>query len=76
MPQLANRVWKEGPFTFFRCICGNEQAVNPAMAYCGSCGIEYDCKGGAVIFRPDRKTPRLAIGKAINKAGGIKFGRT
>lgn len=66
---------REGPFQFFTCSCGNHQAINEGMPWCSTCGVEYDVGDTAVVLRPDRKTPRFALAKALNLSGGMRIGR-
>jgi hypothetical protein len=67
---------RSGPFLFFTCACGNGQAVNATMPWCAGCGVEYDIRQGSVILRPNRKTPRFALAKALNLSGGLAMTKT
>jgi hypothetical protein len=60
---------RHGPFRYFTCSCGREQAVNAVMPWCAGCRIEYDLKPGRVILRPNRKTTRYAVAKAFQDIG-------
>ena len=52
-----------------------EQALNEAMPWCASCGCEYRITPCGATFDQALKTPRFALGKALNLAGGIKIGQ-
>jgi len=62
----------------FLYICPFCEAYVDVMTYlkwCGQCGCEwYHNRNGDVIFDTNRKTPRFAWGKAVQKSGGIKIG--
>lgn len=51
------------------------QALNETMPWCGRCGCEYRITDRGAIFDPSIKTPRYALGKAINLSGGMKLGK-
>lgn len=51
-----------------------EQALNPAMPWCSTCGCEYRITERGATFDQALKTPRFAMGKALNLAGGVRIG--
>ncbi len=57
------------------CPDRREQALNPAMPWCSTCGCEYRITARGATFDQDLKTPAYAWGKAINLAGGIRIGK-
>jgi hypothetical protein len=57
------------------CTDGREQALNPAMPWCSTCGCEYRITSRGATFDQELKTPRFAMGKALNLAGGVRMGR-
>ena len=65
----------EGPFRFFVCACGHDQAINENMTWCAKCRVEYDITKTGVRLVPDRKTPRFAVAKAWNAMGGMSMGK-
>jgi hypothetical protein len=71
-PTIPTR--REGPFRFFTCSCGHDQAINENMPWCGTCFVEYDILRSGVRLVPDRRTPRFAWAKAIGRAGGVQMG--
>jgi hypothetical protein len=58
------------------CPDHREQALNDAMPWCSSCGCEYKITPRGATFDQSLKTPRYAMGKALNLAGGIRIGGT
>ena len=64
---------REGPFRYFTCTCGQQQAVNATMPWCCKCVVEYDVRPAFVRLRPDRKTERFAFAKALNATGGVRL---
>lgn len=57
------------------CPDRREQALNEAMPWCATCGYEYRITPCGATFDPSLKTPRYAMGKALNLAGGIRIGQ-
>lgn len=66
---------REGPFRYFTCTCGQQQAINKTMPWCSKCVVEYDINRASVTLRPERKTERYAFAKALNASGGMRLGR-
>jgi len=57
------------------CPGRREQAINEAMPWCSTCGCEYRVTPSGVTFDQALKTPRYALGKALNLSGGVRLGK-
>jgi hypothetical protein len=62
-------------------FCGQQTTENEAMPWCVNCRTEYyestNRKTGEsrLMFDDKRKTPRFALGKALNVCSGIRIGK-
>ena len=65
-----------GPVLQVACpFCGARQSVNTNMPWCPECAVEYfRDRHGTIVFDDARKTPRFALAKALNRAGGVTMG--
>ena len=57
------------------CPDRREQALNESMPWCSTCGCEYRITPHGATFDQALKTPRYALGKALNLAGGTRIGK-
>ncbi len=72
------RSFFEGIASYVRCpFCPDRgpQALNNTMPWCSTCGCEYKITPRGAMFDQSLKTPQYAWGKAINLAGGVRFGK-
>lgn len=66
--ETLHRMHVECPF------CGRLCDRFSALSWCSGCFVEwYRDRKGRYVFDDRRKTPRFAVAKAVNKAGGVKI---
>lgn len=84
MKKDADIVGRALVYAVLKCpICAYKTVENPVMPWCVNCRTEYyESKtshprtgGQRFIFDTKRKTPRFAMGKALNACGGIRIGK-
>lgn len=61
-------------------FCKEFGVENPAMPWCSNpkCTVEYVIGRGrarTIVFDDQRSTPRFALGRALNRAGGVRIGK-
>lgn len=75
MKKVAKR-HPESPFHVVCPFCGFACTKDTAYSWCSGCYVEYypSKSGLSVIFDTERKDDRFIWAKALQKAGGMRFG--